>query len=102
MDLLNALFNHFWEVVIFLILFGGAIGSALRWLIARAYKHFETMQDKRNEELRLKLQLEQVRKEQLAMQSGPRGRKPQPKDASWDEQVQSTYEMGYQQIEIEQ
>jgi hypothetical protein len=102
MDIINALFDHFWEVVIFLILFGGAIASALRWLISRAYKHFEVMQDKRNEELRLKLQLEQTRKEQLEMQRSFRTRKPQPKDASWDEQMQSPYELGYQQIEVEQ
>lgn len=96
MDFLNLLFAHFVEVIIFLILFGGSIGGALRWMIRQSFEHRERMQEKRNEELRLRIQLEQSR---AALSSARRASGPAPKDASWqDNPVETPYETGYQQI----
>lgn len=97
MDFLHLLFDHFFEVIIFLFLFGGSIGAALRWFVRHSYEHRERMQEKKNEELRLKIQLEQTRHERLSAQRGANPSVPLPKDAPWEDQVQSSYEMGYQQ-----
>jgi hypothetical protein len=102
MDFLNLLFEHFWEVIIFLFLFGGSIGGALRWFIRHSFEHRERMQEKRNEELRLRIQLEQVRNEHADLRKPLNPSDPSPKDISWDEQAQTTYEQGYQQQQIHQ
>jgi hypothetical protein len=98
MGFFNLIFDHFWEVVIFLILFGGSIGAALRWIIRQSFEHHERMQEKRNEQLRLQIQLEQARNERISTQRPPVASDPLPKDASWDDEIQTTYEMGYQHI----
>ena len=98
MDFFNLLFDHFFEVIIFLFLFGGSIGAALRWFIHSSFEHREQMQEKRNEELRLRIQLEQVRNEHTNQRKPPDSSDPMPRDTSWDEQVQTTYEQGYQQM----
>ncbi|WP_201388544.1 hypothetical protein [Ktedonobacter sp. SOSP1-85] len=55
----------------------------------------QRMQELRNEELHLQLQLEQQRGTSRGKPS--RDDLPHPKEtASWDEQPQSNYEMGYQ------
>lgn len=107
MDFLNLLFDHFWEVIIFLFLFGGSIGALLRWFIRHSFEHRERMQEKRNEELRLKLQLEQARIEQANLKKAARFSDPSPKDVSWNDpmqtandQIQGAYEQGYQQQHI--
>lgn len=56
------------------------------------------MLEKRNEQLRLQVQLERMRNEQLDVQKRPIASDPLPKDTFWDDQVQTPYEMGYQQI----
>lgn len=96
MTLLNFIADHFVEFIIFLILFGGSIGGAFRWLIQQALKHREQMQDKRNEELRLLIELEQSRASR-ARQSGA-----SPKEAAWSDPVETPYETGYQQITQQQ
>lgn len=97
MDFFKLLFDHFFEVIIFLFLFGGSIGAAVRWFIHRSFEHRERMQEKRNEELRLKIQLEQAKNERLSSQRAVASATSLPKDASWNDQVQGPYEMGYQQ-----
>jgi hypothetical protein len=90
---------YWWAIFVGLFMFGSpaAYGIATQW-----FKHKENMQDKRNEELRLHLQLEQARNEHFGAQELPRSANSAPKDASWEEQVQTPYEMGYQQIEQQQ
>jgi hypothetical protein len=102
MDFFNLLFDHFFQVIIFLFLFGGSIGGALRWFIHRSFQHRELMQEKRNEELRLRLQLEQIGNERpnLRKPSSSFDPLPKDKDASWDDQVRTTYEQGYQQQQM--
>lgn len=97
MDFFRLLFDHFFEVIVFLFLFGGSIGTAVRWFIRRSFEHQERMQEKKNEELRLKIQLEQTKNARLGLQHGEESSHPLPKDAPWHDQVQSTYDMGYQQ-----
>lgn len=97
MDILNLLFDHFFEVIVFLFLFGGSIGAALRWLVRKSFEHSERLQDMRNEELRLKIQYEQTKNEQRNTPHVATPSDPLPKDASWHDDVQPTYEMGYQQ-----
>jgi hypothetical protein len=101
-DFFNLLFNHFFEVIIFLFLFGGSIGAALRWFIQRSFQHRERMQEKRNEELRLRIQLEQVSRERSNVREPSYSSDPLPKDTPWNDQVQTTYEQGYQQQIYEQ
>jgi hypothetical protein len=97
MNVLNLLFDHFWEVVIFLFLFGGSIWAGIQWILKRTLKHRETMQEKRNEELRLLLQIEQA-KNNLINTSYPSSTPVSvPKDVSWEEQTSASYETGYQQ-----
>lgn len=102
MDFLKLLFDHFWEVIIFLFLFGGSIGALLRWFVRKSFEHRERMQEKRNEELRLRIQLEQARNERSNLRAPVKSSDPLPKDASWDDQMQTAYEQGYQQQQIHQ
>lgn len=102
MDFFKLLFDHFFEVIVFLFLFGGSIGAALRWFIRHSFEHGERMQEKRNEELRLKIQLEQARNESRSLKNVAATSGPLPKDAPWDEHVQTSYEQGYQQQQMYQ
>ena len=102
MDFLKLIFDNFVEVVIFLLLFGGSIGALLRWFFHHLFKHRERIQELRNEELRLRLELEQARKEQSGIKTPVASSGPLPKDISWDDHVQTTYEQGYQQQQIHQ
>jgi hypothetical protein len=67
-------------------------------IVHELLKHKECMQEKCNEELRLHIQLEQVRHGRVGEQNMPLSSDPLPKDVSWDEQMQAPYEMGYQQM----
>lgn len=102
MDFFKLLFDHFFEVIIFLFLFGGSLGSLLRWFVRSSFEHRERMQEKRNKELRLRLELEQVRKERSDEKMPASLSGPLPKDISWDDHVQTSYEQGYQQQQIHQ
>src|SRR5579885_3256829 len=102
MDFFKLIFDHFIEVIIFLFLFGGSIGALLRWFVRSSFEHRERMQEKRNEELRLRLELERARKEQPGMKTQAESSGPLPKDISWDDHVQTPYEQGYQQQQIHQ
>jgi hypothetical protein len=91
----GAALSFIWGILALLVIFGS---PAIYGIITQMFRHRERMQEKRNEELRLQLQLEQLRSEQLNVQKRPAGSDPLPKDAFWDDQVQTPYEMGYQQI----
>lgn len=82
-----------------LMIFTITIVSIVLGILLEVYKvnlrARQRMQELRNEELRLQLQLEQQRGASRGKSS--RDDLPHPKEtASWDEQPQSNYEMGYQ------
>jgi hypothetical protein len=90
MQVLQLLFNNFWLVVLFFFLFGGSIWEALR----RILKHRERMQELRNEELRLQLQLAQENKKKSTQDFSYAST---PKEANREEYESPLYETGYQQ-----
>jgi predicted Holliday junction resolvase-like endonuclease len=98
MDFLQWLSNNFWLTVV-LCLFIISIVSIIFGILLEAYKaSIRTDQKKmelRNEELRLQLKLEQQKKENAA--GIPPADLPRPKEPSWEEQSQTSYQMGYQQ-----
>ena len=98
MDFLKLLTDNFWVTVV-LLLFIITIVSVVLGIWLEAFKigirSRQKLLELRNEELRLQLKLEQQKKENLA-EPLPANR-PLPKEASWDEQVQTGYDMGYQQ-----
>ncbi len=89
----------FWAVFGLLFVFGGPIIYGISLYIRQSFKHRERMQERRNEELRLQIQLEQMRNTHLGRQYVPPSSDLLPKDASWEEQSQASYEMGYQQMQ---
>ena len=93
MDILQYLGEHFWVILIFFFVFGGSVWGAVQWIMHRIFQHREHMQEIRNEQLRLQLQLEQTKLERLRASRPTSG----PKEASWDEQAQATYDTGYQE-----
>ncbi len=98
MSMMQWLAANFWlsvALMIFIIsIVSIVLGIALEAYKARI-KTGQKMLELRNEELRLQLQMERQKKENL---SGPMPANPSyPKEASWAEQSQSGYEMGYQQ-----
>jgi hypothetical protein len=96
-QVLQLFFDHFWLVVLFLFFFGGSIWGALQWTIGRTLKHRERMQELKNEELRLQLQIAQVSKEKFQQEPFHSSTSPSPKEASLEERGQTLYETGYQQ-----
>ena len=98
MDFMQWLSNNFWLTVVLLI-FIISIVSIVLGILLEVYKTSIRANEKRlelhNEELRLQLRLEQQKKGNLA--DSPEANHPQPKEPSWEEQSQITYEMGYQQ-----
>ena len=94
MEVLQALFDHFWLIIIFLFLFGGSISGAIKWTIRRSLKHRESMQELKNEELRLQLEIAQMRKKASTSPVPPA---PAPKEVAWEEREAFRYETGYQQ-----
>ena len=97
MQVLQLFFDHFWLVVLFLFLFGGSIWAAIEGTIRRTLKHRERMQELKNEELRIQLQIAQVSKEKFQQEPFHSSTSPSPKEASWQERDQALYETGYQQ-----
>ena len=95
MQVLQLFFDHFWETVLFLFFFGGSIWAAIQWIIRRSLKHREKMQELKNEELHLQLQIAQMNQESF-LKKPFHSSSPMPKEASWQEQGQTAYEMGYQ------
>ena len=87
--------SFIWGILALLVIFGS---PAIYGILTQVFRHRERMLEKQNEKLRLQLQLEQLRGEQLNVQKQRAESDPVPKDAFWDEQVQTPYEMGYQQI----
>lgn len=97
MEVLQLLFDHFWLVVLFLFFFGGSIWAAIEWTIRRILKHQEKMQELKNEELRLQLQIAQENKKNPIQDLFHSPTPPAPKEATWEERESPLYETGYQQ-----
>jgi type II secretory pathway pseudopilin PulG len=98
MDFFQLLGSNFWLTVV-LLLFVISIVSIVLGIALEAYKvnskSRQKLMELRNEELRLQIQLDQQRKGPLSAPTS--GNLYNPKEASWAEQSQSNYEMGYQQ-----
>ena len=98
MDFMQWLSNNFCLTVV-LALFIISIVSIVLGILLEFYKASIRASEKRtelhNEGLRLQLQLEQQKKENVASASPVN--QPKPRDPSWEEQSQIQYEMGYQQ-----
>ena len=93
MDILRYLGEYFWVILIFFFVFGGSVWGAAKWILQRVFQHRERMQEIRNEQLRLQLQLEQTKLERVQIYRPATG----PKETSWDELAQATYDAGYQE-----
>ena len=98
MGFMQMLTANFWTMVVILV-FVIAIVSIVFGIFLELYKtSIQASQKKmelRNEELRLQLKLEQQKAGNPAGSSPVNH--PQPKEPSWEEQSQISYEMGYQQ-----
>jgi type II secretory pathway pseudopilin PulG len=98
MGFMQMMANNFWLTVV-LLLFIISIVSIVLGILLEVYKTSIRASEKRlelrNEQLRLQLNLEQQKKENAA--GSPSLNLPQPKELSWEEQSQVSYEMGYQQ-----
>ena len=98
MDILSVITDNFWASVA-LMLFIISIVSIVGGLLLEAYKTSikasQKRMEMRNEEMRLQLKLQEQKKENLAGSS--QANHPLPKEPSWEEQSQISYEMGYQQ-----
>lgn len=100
MGFFQMLAANFWLTVVILI-FIVSIVSIVLGILLEAYKASIKASQKRmelrNEELRLQIQLEQQKK---GIPPGPSPVAPvnlsYPKEATWAEQSQTGYEMGYQ------
>lgn len=92
MGIMQMLAANFWITVV-LLLFIITIVSIVLGIALEAYKvsgrSRQRMQELRNEELRLRLKLEQQK-------GGAQVDLALPKEPSWEEQSQVSYEMGYQ------
>ena len=98
MEFIKLLSENIW-ITIVLLLFIISIVSIVLGILLEMIKVIAKSQQKmhelRNEELRLQLKLEQQKKENLA---GPSvANHPLPKEPSWAEQSQTSYDIGYQQ-----
>jgi cell division protein FtsL len=95
MDIIRIMTENFWTTLV-LMLFIITIVSIVMGILLEFYKTriraAERAQELRNEELRLQLQL-QGRKDVLDSSKNV----SLPKEPSWAEQSQVSYEMGYQQ-----
>jgi hypothetical protein len=98
MDFMRILTDNFWTLVV-LLLFIITIVSIVLGILLELYKTSIKASQKRmelhNEELRLQLMLEQQKKEDRA--GSPPANHSLPKEPSWEEQSQISYDMGYQQ-----
>jgi len=92
MSFMQMLAANFWTTVI-LMIFIIAIVSIVLGIWLEAYKvqskSRQKMLELRNEELRLKLELQK--------RGTQAGISEEPKEPSWEEQAQTSYEIGYQQ-----
>ena len=99
MGFLQTLTENFWTTVV-LLLFVISIVSIILGIALEIYKvrsrYDQKMLELRNEELRLQLKLEQQKKENLTGPSSVANH-PLPKEPSWAEQSQTSYDIGYQQ-----
>ncbi|QBD75056.1 hypothetical protein EPA93_03215 [Ktedonosporobacter rubrisoli] len=98
MEIFDFIFNHFWEIFLFLFFFGGPIGWAITSVAKNIAKHRERMQELKNEELRLQLQLMQTQRGEGFSEPLPRPQgQPAPREATWQEREEAAYQEGYQQ-----
>ncbi len=97
MGFMQMLAANFWIMVV-VMLFIISMVSIVLGIALEAYKvssgSRRKMQELRNEELRLRLKLEQQKKGTLT--GTPAADLVLPKEPSWEEQSQISYEMGYQ------
>lgn len=98
MEILKFLAANFWLGVV-LMIFIITIVSTVLGIALEAYKttikHHQKTLELRNEELRLRLMMEQQQREKRT--GIPMEPVPPPKEIPWEEQTQTSYEMGYQQ-----
>jgi hypothetical protein len=95
MSFMQMLAANFWTTVILMLFLISMVSIVLGiWLEAYKVKNksSQKMLELRNEELRLRLKLEQQKRGTQA------GILEEPKEPSWEEQSQTNYEMGYQQL----
>ena len=96
MGFMQMMAANFWITVVVMI-FVISLVSIVLGIALEAYKvsskSRQRMQELRNEELRLRLKLEQ---QQKGTQPGVPADLVLPKEPSWEEQSQVRYEMGYQ------
>lgn len=97
MDFLKLLADNFWFMLFIIVIVSVVLGIALEAYKA-SIKSRQKMLELRNEELRLRLMMEQQKKEQRT--GAPSVDVTPPKEASWQEQAQTSYEMGYQQQQL--
>lgn len=97
MDFLKLLADNFWFMLFIIVIVSVVLGIALEAYKA-SIKSRQKMLELRNEELRLRLMMEQQKKEQRT--GAPSVDVIPPKEASWQEQAQTSYEMGYQQQQL--
>jgi hypothetical protein len=94
MGFMQMLAANFWTTVILMIFIISLVSIILGiWLEAYKVKNQsrQEMLGLRNEELRLRLKLEQQKRGTQAIVP------EEPKEPSWEEQSPTNYEMGYQQ-----
>lgn len=97
MDFLKMLADNFW-FMLFIIIIVSVVGGLVLEAYKASIKSRQKMLELRNEELRLRLMMEQQKKEQRTGASA--ADVTLPKEASWQEQAQTSYEMGYQQQQL--
>jgi predicted Holliday junction resolvase-like endonuclease len=98
MGFIQMLADNIWLTVVLLLFIISMVSIVLGILLEVSeinIRASEKRMELRNEEMRLQLRLEQQKKENAA--GSPSINLPQPKEPSWEEQSQISYEMGYQQ-----
>jgi|GEM_PF-1354839 type II secretory pathway component PulJ len=100
MDFIQLLASNFGFAIMFLI-FVIAIVSIVLGILLEFYKTTlkarQRMQELRNEELRLRLQLEHRQPKNEPLADSQASDISQPQELSWAEQPQAHYQAGYQQ-----
>ncbi len=100
MGFMQLLTANFWTMVV-LLLFIIAIVSTVLGILLEFYKTSikagQKRQELRNEELRLRLQLEHRQPKNEPLAGSLAADIPQPEDMLWAEQPQTHYQAGYQQ-----
>jgi len=100
MGFMQLLAANFWVTVVFLIFIISIVSIVLGILLEfykATLKARQRMQELRNEELRLRLQLEHRQPKNEPLVGSQVADISQPQELSWAEQPQAHYQAGYQQ-----